>query len=135
MNREAFDLNFPPIVLTLTNKKSKDMESNRRKFLRQSLTTAAGLAAATLPGTLSALNRRPIISKEKSQTARVGAPLIRFAAIGLNHGHINGQVETVIRGGGELVSFYAKEPDLIADFSKRFPQAKLARSEKEILED
>jgi predicted dehydrogenase len=63
------------------------------------------------------------------------APLIRFSAIGLNHGHINGQVETVIRGGGELVSFYAKEPDLVAAFTKRFPQAKLARSEKEILED
>jgi predicted dehydrogenase len=66
---------------------------------------------------------------------RAGANLIRFAAIGLNHGHINGQVETVIRGGGELVSFYAKEPDLAAAFSKRFPQAKLARSEQEILDD
>ncbi|MGH9803470.1 MAG: Gfo/Idh/MocA family protein, partial [Blastocatellia bacterium] len=35
----------------------------------------------------------------------------------------------------ELVSFFAKEPDLAADFAKRFPQAKLARSEKEVLED
>jgi predicted dehydrogenase len=110
-----------------------NMESNRRNFLRHSLTTAAGLAAAVLPGT--ALSRRPVISKEKFNTTVAGAPLIRFAAIGLNHGHINGQVETVIRGGGELVSFFAKEPDLIAAFSKRFPQAKLARSEKEILED
>jgi predicted dehydrogenase len=60
---------------------------------------------------------------------------IRFSAIGLNHGHIYGQVEAVIRGGGQLVSFYGKEPDLTAAFSKRYPQAKLARSEKEILED
>ena len=31
-----------------------------------------------------------------------------------------------MRGGGELVSFFAKEPDLAAAFAKRFPQAKLA---------
>jgi predicted dehydrogenase len=41
----------------------------------------------------------------------------------------------VIGGGGELVSFYAKEPNLAAAFSNEFPQAKLARGEKEILED
>jgi predicted dehydrogenase len=60
---------------------------------------------------------------------------IRFSAIGLNHSHINGQCSTVIKAGGELVSFFAKEPELISDFKKRFPQAALARSEKEILED
>ena len=113
------------------------MEANRRKFLKQSLMGAAGLTASVLPGNLSgaSFTRRPIISKEKGAPTRTEAALIKFAAIGLNHGHINGQVETVIRGGGELVSFYAKEPELIAAFSKRFPQAKLARSEKEILED
>ena len=60
---------------------------------------------------------------------------IRFAAVGLNHGHIYGQTEAVIRGGGELVWVYAKEPELVAAFQKRFPQARLARSEKEVLED
>ena len=60
---------------------------------------------------------------------------MRFAAIGLNHGHIYGQVQSVIRGGGEFVWFFATEPDLIAGFTKRFPQARLARSQKEILED
>lgn len=60
---------------------------------------------------------------------------IRFSAIGLNHNHINGQVRAVLKGGGEFVSFYAKEPELIEPFAKAFPQAKLARSEKEILED
>jgi predicted dehydrogenase len=62
-------------------------------------------------------------------------PRIRFSVIGLNHGHIYGQTRAVLRGGGELVSFYAREPDLAAEFSKQFPPAKLARSEKEILED
>ncbi len=39
------------------------------------------------------------------------------------------------RGGGELVSFYAPEADLAAAFAKRYPQAKQARSEKEILDN
>ncbi len=62
-------------------------------------------------------------------------PRIRFSVIGLNHGHITGQTRAVIRGGGELVAVYAKEPDLLANFLKTFPQAKTARSEQEILED
>jgi predicted dehydrogenase len=101
-----------------------DRES-RRAFLK-SATTVAGLSwAAARPGRVSA--------QESAPPAR--APRIRFAAIGLNHGHINGQVDSVIRGGGELVSFYAREPDLAAAFGKKYPQARLARSEREILED
>ena len=41
----------------------------------------------------------------------------------------------IIRGGGQLVSFYAKEPDLVAAFSKKYPQAKLAANKEEVLED
>ncbi|MBA3672013.1 MAG: Gfo/Idh/MocA family oxidoreductase [Gemmatimonadaceae bacterium] len=63
------------------------------------------------------------------------APRIRFGVIGLNHGHINGQVDATIKGGGELVSFYAKEPELRAAFARRYPAAKLAVDEREILED
>jgi predicted dehydrogenase len=63
------------------------------------------------------------------------APRLRFSAIGLNHSHIYGQVDSVVRGGGGLVSFYAPEPDLAAAFAKRYPNAKLARSRQEILED
>ena len=39
------------------------------------------------------------------------------------------------RGGGELVSMYAKEPELVAEFVKRHPNVKVARSEAEVLED
>ena len=67
-----------------------------------------------------------------SQNAR---PKIRFAVIGVNHAHINSQVNAVLRGGGELVSVFAKEPDLAAAFLKSFPQAKRAAGENEILED
>jgi predicted dehydrogenase len=102
-----------------TNRKS------RRKFLQASLPTAAlALASARV---VSAARPRP--------PAPARAPRIRFSAIGLNHGHIYGQVEAVLRGGGELVSFFAKEADLAAAFSKRFPQARLAKSEAEILDD
>jgi predicted dehydrogenase len=101
--------------------------NDRRAFLRQSLTGVAVTAlAAAHPRRAAA--QQPAAAPPKP--AR-----IRFAAIGLNHGHINGQTEAVIRGGGELVSFYAPEDDLAAAYSKRFPQARRAKDEREILED
>ncbi len=60
---------------------------------------------------------------------------IRFSAIGLNHGHIYGQVGTLQEAGGKLVSFYAKEPDLAAAFKRRYPDVEQADSVNEILED
>ncbi len=62
-------------------------------------------------------------------------PTIRFAAIGLNHGHIFGQTDILLSSGAELVSFYAPEAGLAAMYGGRYPQAKLASSEEEILED
>ncbi len=62
-------------------------------------------------------------------------PKIRFATIGLNHFHIYGQTNLLLKAGAELVSFYATEPDLIQLYAKDYPQARLARSEAEILED
>lgn len=60
---------------------------------------------------------------------------IRFAAIGLNHGHIFGQTDILLGAGAELVSFYAPEPELTAMYSGRYPHATLASSEQEILDD
>jgi predicted dehydrogenase len=101
----------------------KKPRADRREFLKSSV-GAAGLAWAT---------SQSASAQESPAAAR--PTRIRFAAIGLNHGHINGQVDSVVRGGGQLVSFFAKEDDLAAAFSKRYPQAKRARTEKEILED
>ena len=97
---------------------------SRREFLGSSF------GAATIAFAGSKRRTRP-------QNSPVAArpPRIKFAVIGVNHSHINGQVQTVTRGGGQLVSFYAKEPELAAAFSKRFPDTKLARSEQEILDD
>jgi predicted dehydrogenase len=108
---------------------------DRREFLKSSLTTAAGAAFLAARPAGAAPQAASPSAAPAVPAARKGPARIRFAAIGLNHGHINGQVDTVKRGGGELVSFYAKEPDLIAAFSKKFPEAKLARSEQEILDD
>ncbi|MCB9148315.1 MAG: Gfo/Idh/MocA family oxidoreductase [Caldilineaceae bacterium] len=62
-------------------------------------------------------------------------PTIRFAAIGLNHGHIYGQTSILLNAGAELVSVYSEEADLLAEYTARFPQAKAARSKQEILDD
>jgi predicted dehydrogenase len=62
-------------------------------------------------------------------------PPSRFAVIGINHSHIYGQVNLLLRAGAEFVSFYAREPDLIAQFGPKYPQARQAGSAGEILED
>lgn len=109
------------------------MLSDRRKFIRQSLTAAAGMAVGTsIPYKAQS---RPAEEKVKLAGASKSAPVVRFSVIGLNHGHIYGQAQALLRNGGQLVSFYAKEADLAQRFSRQFPDAKLARSEQEILED
>jgi predicted dehydrogenase len=105
-------------------------KEGRRGFLRSSI--GAGVAWSMASPRAAEAAARPA---PQSSPAAGKAPRIRFSAIGLNHDHINGQCNAVIRGGGELVSVYAKEPELLAAFTKRFPQAKVARSAKEILED
>jgi predicted dehydrogenase len=106
----------------------------RRAFLRSSIASAAGVAWARPPRHVNQGGRSASAAQEAGEK-QARPPRIRFAAIGLNHGHIYGQVEAVLRGGGELVSFFAKEADLAAAFSRRYPQARLARSAQEILED
>ena len=110
---------------------------NRRSFIKRSLSAAAGLAAVTIPEGYGAIknSERPTEYFSRPQRDYSQLSSIRFSAIGLNHGHIYSQVESVIRGGGQLVAFYAKEKELTDAFAKRYPQAKLARSEEEILED
>jgi predicted dehydrogenase len=70
-------------------------------------------------------------------TTRRGKPAsrIRFAVIGMNHSHIYGQVDAASRGGGELVSFHAKEPELAAEFARHYPNARQVADERVILED
>ena len=88
----------------------------RREVLRGSLTVA---------GVLGPLHRHDWAA------ARQPKRTIRFGVIGLNHPHIYTQTETVRRSGGELAAFYAAEPDLAQAFSKRFPDARVARTARD----
>ncbi len=74
------------------------------------------------------------MAEPQAATGRA-TPKIRFSVIGINHSHIYGQVGAVIRGGGELVAVHAREPELLAAFTKQLPQARVVKDEREILED
>jgi predicted dehydrogenase len=60
---------------------------------------------------------------------------LRFAAVGINHDHIYAQVDSLLKAGGELVSFHAVEDDLAARFAGRYPQAPRVEDRRRILED
>lgn len=100
----------------------KSSTFSRRRFIESSSKAAAGFSL------ISALPKLALAVPSAK-------PRIRFAVISINHSHIYGMIEAVMKGGGELVSFYAKEPELAAAFAKKYPQAKPARNQKEILED
>ena len=60
---------------------------------------------------------------------------IRFAVCGISHDHIHGMIGAIQRGGGELVSYWGAEPDRLAVFARRYPGAKAARTQDEVLHD
>ncbi len=106
--------------------------NNRRNFIKNSLASTAGLVlSSSLVNEIAAKST----SIEAPYIYKNVVPSIKFSVIGLNHGHIYGMTDAIIRGGGELVSVYAKEPDLLAAYLKRYPNVKQAASEKEVLED
>lgn len=111
---------------------------NRRTFIRRVGPAGAALAtfpeAAFDPASIGAGVVHERTMPRPHQPAPQGAP-VRCAAVGLNHGHITNQVNTVLNHGGELTWVYAKEPELLAAFTKRYPQARVARSEQEVLDD
>src|SRR3954464_15373699 len=114
--------------------------SNRRDFLQ-----AAGLAgmlsgmsgaalaqAASTPG-LSGAGTIDEANTSKSEITLTHH--IKFSAIGLDHAHIYGMTRAILRGGGELVSFYSADPAQVTQYRKEFGDVKLAGSEEEILHD
>ncbi|WAJ27333.1 Gfo/Idh/MocA family protein [Antarcticirhabdus aurantiaca] len=60
---------------------------------------------------------------------------LRFAAVGLNHNHIYGQVDCLLREGAELVGFVSPEDDLAAEFAAKYPQAPRLDDRRRVLED
>ena len=110
---------------------------HRRTFLHRFGGSSAALAAwpAQAFDPARAGRRRSSETATASTRAARRAPSTRFAAIGLNHGHVYGQIETLLRQGAELAAVHAPEPDLLAAFTKRYPQVRVARSEAEVLDD
>ena len=58
-----------------------------------------------------------------------------FAAIGLDHGHIYGMTEGLLGAGATLSQVFDPDPAKVAAFVERFPQAQVAASEQEVLDD
>lgn len=105
-------------------------KNSRRKFL-QDITLASGfMMAAPL-----AAKAKYVESTPKQKPKPIAPGKIKFAVININHPHIYGMTDAIKRGGGELVSVYAKEADLLAAFVKAYPDVKVAKDEAEILED
>lgn len=114
----------------------KNSKFNRRNFIKSTTAAATGLGLLSIfPESL--LGNTPVkkIVADGGNVKSWAESRIKFSVIGINHAHIYSQVDAVTRGGGEFVSFYAKEPELAAAFAKRYPKAKQVNNEKEILED
>ena len=106
---------------------------DRRTFIRNMSESAAALSLVPPSGSGDVMSGATV--PQQTPVVSTRPPRIRFSVIGLNHGHITSMTTAVQRGGGELVAVYAKEPELVAAYTKQFPAARVARSEAEILED
>jgi predicted dehydrogenase len=58
-----------------------------------------------------------------------------IAAIALDHGHVYGQCNGLCEAGADVKWVYDPDPEKVKRFIERFPQAKAARTEAEVLED
>lgn len=103
--------------------------ASRRTFLM-----AAGMAPAMMAPALANAAIQEVAAPGSDPSAKPKHK-IKFAVIGLDHYHIMSMTAAVLRGGGELVCFYATDPKQIADFRKQFGDVRLARGEDEILQD
>ena len=59
----------------------------------------------------------------------------RFAAVGLDHGHISGMCNGLLEAGGELAWVFDPDPQKVAAFCGTYGDVKVARSEAEVLDD
>src|SRR5882672_843123 len=104
---------------------------NNQKKLRRQFLKASGLMIMS-----PLIPKVKFVGSAKKQKEIITAPnRIKFAVINIDHPHIYGITDAIKRGGGELVALYAKQPDLAAAFLKSYPEAKMVKSEREILED
>ncbi|MGV3515860.1 Gfo/Idh/MocA family protein [Luteitalea sp.] len=108
---------------------------DRRTFVQSVTGSLAALSLSPLPAAAQQMSGAATVEAQVTQPKWEGPPRLKFGVIGLNHGHITGMTDAVMRGGGELAWVYAKEPALLEQFRQKYPAAKVARSEAEILDD
>lgn len=60
---------------------------------------------------------------------------VRFSVCGVSHDHIHGMIAAMQRGGGELVNAWGAEPDKMATFRQRYPQARILATQDEVIND
>ena len=59
----------------------------------------------------------------------------RLGVVGLDHGHIYGMCNGLTEAGAEVSLVYDPDPAKVAAFTKQFPDAKIASTETEVLEN
>ena len=117
----------------------KMRSTGRRDFLKQtgwmgSVAMMAGLGkgAMALGTEPSRVIEDAVRPEQQDETPK---DHIKFAVCGVSHDHIYGMIGAVQGGGGELVSAWVGEPDKLANFTKRFPNVKVVKTQDEILND
>lgn len=112
---------------------------DRRRFLHLAgLAGSASIAGAGFAQTPSDTIRHEVLEPNPNVPAPVHN--IRFAVIGLDHGHIMSMTAAVLRGGGQLVSVLSTNKDglkdkQLAEFRARFGDIPEAPNEDAILQD
>lgn len=105
---------------------------------RRALLVGTGVAAVTATNAFAQSAPKPKAAAGSGPTRAPDPSVrhrIRFAVIGLDHSHIYGMTDTLIRGGGTLVAMLAADPAQVAPFRRRYGDIKVAGDEAEILED
>ena len=100
---------------------------------RREILEAVGLGSAALMAVVTQANAQT--ESLAPQPPQAPQHHIRFGVCGMSHDHIHGMIGAIVRGGGELVSYWGAEPDKLAVFAKRYPGVKQARSQDEVLQD
>ena len=81
---------------------------------------------------MDGMNYAPVSSGLIHKVCKAGE--FAFGVIGLDHGHIYAMCNGLIEAGADLEAVYDRDPDKVAEFLKRYPQARPAASPEEIIQ-
>jgi predicted dehydrogenase len=104
--------------------------AGRREFLMQ-----AGLGSAAMMAAMGSTPKDAVAETIPPAPEEKPQHHIRFGVCGISHDHIHGMIGAIQRGGGELVVAWGLEPDKLANFTKRYPNVKMVKTQDEVLDD